>query len=108
VQTLLAYHLPSSHRFRFAVVGGVSFNRRRTHFSSELSIPAIPALPGVLPTLPTRRIDYAFVSYGRDVVVGADGELAMGGHFALVPQFRIVGGSGTMRLQPGVTLRWRP
>jgi hypothetical protein len=108
VQTLLAYHLASSTRFRLAVLGGVSFNRERTRFSSELFIPAIPALPGLAPALPTRQIDYAFVSYTRDLVVGVDGELAMGEHFALVPQFRAVGGSGDIRLQPGVSLRWRP
>ena len=97
VQTLLAYHLASSTRFRLAVLGGVSFNRQRTRFSSELFIPAIPVLPGVippLPTLPTRRLDYAFVSYSRDVVVGVDGELAMGEHVALIPQLRVVGGFG--------------
>ena len=55
-----------------------------------------------------QRIDYAFVSYTRDLVVGADGELAMGEHLVLVPQFRVVGGSGRIRLQPGVSLRWRP
>jgi len=108
VQTLLAYHLASSNRFRLAVLGGVSFNRLRTRFSSELFIPVIPVLPGVTPSRPTQRIDYAFVSYNRDVVVGLDGELAMGEHFALVPQFRVVGGSGNIRLQPGVSLRWHP
>jgi len=111
VQTLLAYHLASSNRFRLALLGGVSFNRLRTRFSSEFFIPAIPAipvLPGVTPGRPTQRIDYAFVTYNRDVVVGLDGELAMGEHFALVPQFRVVGGSGNIRLQPGVSLRWHP
>ena len=29
-------------------------------------------------------------------------------HLVLVPQFRVVGGSGRIRLQPGVSLRWRP
>ena len=108
VQTLLAYHVASSTRFRLAVLGGVSFNRQRTRYSSELFIPAIPVLPGVTPTRPTQRIDYSLVSYTRDVVVGLDGELAMGEHLALVPQFRVVGGSGRIRLQPGVNLRWRP
>lgn len=108
VQTLLAYHLTSSNRFRLAVLGGVSFNRLRTRFSSEVFIPVVPVLPGVTPSRPTQRIDYAFVTFNRDVVVGLDGELAMGEHFALVPQFRVTGGSGNIRLQPGVSLRWHP
>jgi hypothetical protein len=108
VQALLAYHLASSTRFRLAVLGGVSFNRRRTQFSSELFIPAIPVLPGITPPLPTGQIDYVSVSYNRDVVAGVDGELVMGQHVALVPQFRVVGGSGYVRLQPGVSVRWRP
>jgi hypothetical protein len=108
VQTLLAYHLASANRFRLAVLGGVSFNRLRTRFSTEVFIPALPVLPGVTPARPTQRIDYSFVSYNSDVVVGLDGELAIGEHLALVPQFRVVGGSGMIRLQPGVSLRWHP
>ena len=108
VQTLLAYHLASTKRMRLAVLGGVSFDRHRTHLSSDVFLPAVPALPGVGRTIPSQRFDYAVVVYNRELVVGADAELAMGEHLALVPQFRVVGGNGSNRLQPGVNLRWRP
>jgi len=108
VQALLAYHLASARRMRLAVLGGVSFDRHRTHLSSDVFLPAIPTLPGVGRTIPAQRFDYSVVAYNRELVVGVDGELAMGEHLALVPQFRVIGGNGSIRLQPGVNLRWRP
>jgi len=107
VQTLLAYHLASTRRMRFAVLGGVSFDRHRTHLGSDVFLPAVPTLPSVGRPIPA-RFDYSVVAYNRELVVGVDGELAMGEHLALVPQFRVVGGNGSIRLQPGVNLRWRP
>src|SRR5262245_14639004 len=108
VHTLLAYHLPSTSRFRLALLGGVSFDRQRTHFNTDVFIPAVPAIPSLPVTRPIQQIDYSFVSYRRELVVGVDGEIAMGERFALIPQFRATGGSGSVTIQPGVSLRWRP
>ena len=108
VQALLAYHLPSSNRFRLALLTGVSFARQRTRFSTELFGGLLPAAPVVTRFVPTRPIDYAFISYRRDLVIGADGEIALGEHVAVIPQFRLIGGSGTITLRPGVSVRWWP
>jgi hypothetical protein len=108
VQALLAYHLSSSNRFRLALLTGVSFARQRTHFSSELFFGTVPPLPGVTRVIPTRQIEYSLITYRRDLVIGADGEIALGEHVAVIPQLRVMGGSGSVTIRPGVSVRWRP
>jgi hypothetical protein len=108
VHALLAYHLPTERRFRLALLAGVSFARQRTRFNSDFFIATVPGLPGVTRSAPTRQIEYSFVSYRRDLVIGVDGEFALGEKFALIPDLRVIGGSGSISIRPGVTVRWRP
>jgi hypothetical protein len=99
---LVGYHAARQRRVRLGYLAGAAFVYERERVVTELNIPGVP------PVVPTRveRTDGTSFTYRAALAAGADADVVLSRHFALVPQVRAIAFAGMISLRPGLSVRW--
>lgn len=102
VSTLVGFHPVLSGRFRWSVLGGLTF----VHFERTITSTASPAALGATQATPS-----VFVDRVAAATVGMDGAVYVTNHFAIVPSirahaFKLTGDLAGFSVRPSIGGQW--